>query len=192
MTSACADQDPGRHRPSISTSATHHRPRDNPTFIRAALLRKALADARQRAALARRLGLAHNEVLALQYLARAGELTPGQLTALLQLSSGGTAALLQRLQHAGYISRRTSPCDRRSAVLRLTSTARSQGADAWAPIVDEIDALALHLSECEAEIVTRFLQCVADAAERHADRLAHDADTSAHEALAVPPPALWA
>jgi hypothetical protein len=48
------------------------------------------------------------------------------------------------------------------------------------------------LSECEAEIVTRFLQRVADAAERHADRLAYDADTSAHEALAVPPPALWA
>jgi hypothetical protein len=72
MTSACADHDPGRHRPSMSTSATHDRPRDNPALIRAALLRKALADARQRAALGRRLGLTHNEVLALQYVARAG------------------------------------------------------------------------------------------------------------------------
>jgi hypothetical protein len=41
-------------------------PGDNPALIRAALLRKALADARQRAALARRLGFTHNEVLALQ------------------------------------------------------------------------------------------------------------------------------
>jgi hypothetical protein len=57
-----------------------------PTLIRAALHRKALADARQRAALARRLGLTDSKVLAVQHLARAGELTPGQLGALLQLS----------------------------------------------------------------------------------------------------------
>ena len=192
MTSKCDDQDPTatslRCRPLQPTTD----PRDNPALIRAALLRKALADARQRAALARQLGLAHNEVLALQHLARAGELTPGQLAALLQLSSGGTAALLQRLQHAGHISRHTNPRDRRSAVLRLTSTARSQADDAWAPLVDEIDALALRLSQREAEPVTRFLQHVADTAERHADRLARDADTSAHEALAYALPALWA
>ena len=56
------------------------------TLIRAALLHKGLADARHRTALARRLGLTENEVLAVQHLARAGELTPGQLGALLQLS----------------------------------------------------------------------------------------------------------
>jgi DNA-binding MarR family transcriptional regulator len=131
-------------------------------------------------------------VLALQYLAGARELTPGQLAALLQLSSGGTTALIQRLRHAGHISRRRSPRDRRSAVLRLTPTTRTQGADAWAPLVDEIDALALHLSESEANAVTRFLERVAGTAERHADRLAREADASAHEALAIPLPALWA
>ena len=185
---AC-DDEARRHRPSMPTLEPMTGPRDHPALIRAALLRKALADARQRAAHARRMGLTHNEVLALQHLARAGELTPGQLAALLQLSSGGTAALLQRLQRAGHISRHTSPRDRRSAVLRLTSTAPLQGAEAWAPLVDE---LALQLSECEAETVTGFLQHVADAAERHADRLATDADTSAHDALAIPLPALWA
>jgi hypothetical protein len=48
---------------------------ESPALIRAALLRKALADAAQRAALARRLGLTDKEVLAVQHLARAGELT---------------------------------------------------------------------------------------------------------------------
>jgi hypothetical protein len=52
--------------------------------IRAALNRKALADTRHRAALARRLQLAENEVLAVQHLARTGELTPGQLGTQLQ------------------------------------------------------------------------------------------------------------
>jgi hypothetical protein len=40
--------------------------------------------------------------------------------------------------------------------------------------------------------VRRFIEGVAAAAERHATRIAADADAAAHEALAVPLPALWA
>jgi DNA-binding MarR family transcriptional regulator len=54
--------------------------------IRAALNRKALADTRHRTALARRLDVTPNEMLAIQHLARAGELTAGQLATQLQLS----------------------------------------------------------------------------------------------------------
>jgi len=114
---------------------------DPPPLIRAALYRKALADARQRAALARRLGLADSEVLAVQYLARAGELTPGQLSALLQLSSGGTTGLIQRLQRAGHVSRHANPRDKRSAVVRLTPAIAAWAADAWAPYVADIDSV---------------------------------------------------
>jgi hypothetical protein len=58
--------------------------------------------------------------------------------------------------------------------------------------VAEIDALVAQLPDTERDVVRRFLDCAADAAERHADRLARDADTAAHDALAVPLPALWA
>jgi DNA-binding MarR family transcriptional regulator len=165
---------------------------DSRTLIRAALHRKALADARQRAALARRLGLTDSEVLAVQHLARAGELTPGQLGALLQLSSGGTTGLIHRLQRAGHVSRHAHPRDRRSAVVRLTPAIAAWATEAWAPFVAEIDALASGLSDGEREVVRRFVEAAAEAAERHADRLVRDADTSAHDALAVPLPALWA
>jgi DNA-binding MarR family transcriptional regulator len=165
---------------------------DSPPLIRAALHRKALADARQRAALARRLGLTDSEVLAVQHLARAGELTPGQLGALLQLSSGGTTALIHRLQRAGHVSRHAHPRDRRSAVVRLTPAIQASATETWAPLVADIDALALELSDNEREVVRRFLGRAADAAEHHADRLAREADASAHDALAVPLPALWA
>jgi DNA-binding MarR family transcriptional regulator len=165
---------------------------DRRTLIRSALHRKSLADARQRAALARRLGLTDSEVLAVQHLARAGELTPGQLGSLLQLSSGGTTGLIQRLERAGHVSRRAHPRDRRSAVVRLTPAIASWAADAWAPFVADIDALASELSDSEREVVRRFLEAIADAAERHADRVARDADASAQDALAVPLPALWA
>jgi DNA-binding MarR family transcriptional regulator len=165
---------------------------DTPTRIRSALHRKSLADARQRAALARRLGLTDTEVLAVQHLARAGELTPGQLGSLLQLSSGGTTGLIQRLQRAGHVTRHAHPRDRRSAVVRLTPAIASWATDAWAPFVADVDALIVELSDSEREVVRRFLDGAADASERHADRLARDADTSAHDALAVPLPALWA
>jgi DNA-binding MarR family transcriptional regulator len=167
-------------------------PEDVPTLIRAALHRKALADARQRAALARRLGLTDSEVLAVQHLARAGELTPGQLGALLQLSSGGTTGLIHRLERAGHVSRHAHPRDRRSAVVRLTPAIAAWATDAWAPFVADVDALASSLSEREQQVVRRFVEGAAEAAERHADRLVRDADATAHDALAVPLPALWA
>jgi DNA-binding MarR family transcriptional regulator len=161
-------------------------------LVRAALYRKGLADARQRAALARRLGLTDSEVLAVQHLARAGQLTPGQLGERLQLSSGGTTGLIQRLQRAGHVGRHANWRDRRSVVVRLTPAFAESAAEAWAPYVAEIDALATELSDTDRDVVRRFLEGAADAAERHADRLARDADATAQDALAVPLPALWA
>jgi hypothetical protein len=77
-------------------------------------------------------------------------------------------------------------------VLRLTPEIQRWAADAWAPLVAEIDALVNDMSSKEAERVRSFLEAVADAADRHATRVAADADASARDSLAVPLPALWA
>jgi hypothetical protein len=77
-------------------------------------------------------------------------------------------------------------------VLRLTPEIQTWAADAWAPLVAEIDALVDDMSSKEAEVLRSFLEAVADAADRHATRVAADADAAAHDALAVPLPALWA
>lgn len=167
-------------------------PCDPAVAIRDALNRKALADARHRAALARRLGITETEVLAVQHLARAGELTPGQLATQLQLSSGGTTGLIHRLERPGHITRNPHPRDRRSTVVRLTPAMEESATEAWAPLIAEIDQITQDLSPSDQESVTRFIERVADAAERHADRLARDADAQAQDALAVPLPALWA
>ncbi|HEX7300443.1 MAG TPA: MarR family transcriptional regulator [Solirubrobacteraceae bacterium] len=165
---------------------------DSTLSIRAALNRKALADARHRAALAREFACTEKEVLAVQHLGRAGELTPGQLGAHLQLSSGGTTALLHRLLRAGHITRDAHPRDGRSTVLRLTETMQESATEAWAPLVSGLDALALELSKTERDVVVRFLERAAETTERHADRLARDADMNAFDRLAAPLPALWA
>ena len=160
--------------------------------IRAALSRKALADARHRAALARRLGVTASEMLAVQYLARAGELTAGQLASQLQLSSGGTPSVVHRLERAGHITREVNPVDRRSTRLRLTPAMEDAATEACAPLVTRLDRLITELPVGEREAVARFLGHAADAAEQHADRLARDAAARTQSALAVPLPALWA
>jgi DNA-binding MarR family transcriptional regulator len=165
---------------------------DSILSIRAAFNRKALADASHRAALARRLLLTETDVLAVQHLARAGELTPGQFGVHLQLSSAGTTGLIRRLERAGHVTRNANPRDRRSAVVRLTPTMEQTATEAWARLVAELDALTLELPESDRETARRFLERAADAAERHADRLAREADAEAYDALAVPLPALWA
>jgi DNA-binding IclR family transcriptional regulator len=98
---------------------------DVPAPIRAALLRKALADAAQRVALARRLGVTESHVLAIQHLACAGELTPGQLSARLQLSSGGATGLIDRMQRASHVDRMSHP--RRRAHCGALPDARDPG-----------------------------------------------------------------
>lgn len=165
---------------------------ESQTLIRAALLRKGLADARQRAALARRLGLTDNEVLAAQHLARAGELTPGELSALLQLSSAGTTGLIHRMQRAGQMTRDAHPRDGRSPIVRVAPDLHARATEASTPFVAEIDSLIEALPRDEATAVSHFLERVAEAAERHADRLAADADAEARDALALPLPGLWA
>ena len=157
--------------------------------LRALLARKSLADARQRAAAARLLGLTESDVLAIQQLAWAGALTPGQLGAQLRLTSGGTTALVQRLLRLSYVVREPHPVDRRSTLLRLTPEAERDAGALYAPLVGELDEIAARLGDGDA---LALLEAVATAAERHADQLAHAADAQRPRIPRVPTPGLWA
>ena len=79
------------------------------------------------------------EVRVVRYLATVGELTPGELGTRLQISSGGTAALIQRLEKGGHVSCRRRR-DRPSAMVTLTPDIPSGAADAWALLVDDTDS----------------------------------------------------
>jgi hypothetical protein len=74
----------------------------------------------------------------------------------------------------------------------LTPSTRAWMTEAWAPLVEEIDALVSDLSDDERVAVHRFLEDAVDAAERHAARVGRDADEAARHALAVSLPTLWA
>jgi DNA-binding MarR family transcriptional regulator len=167
-------------------------PRTDPEALRASLARKALADSRQRAAAAALLRLTETDVLALQHLAWAGALTPSQLAEQLRLTSGGTTALIQRLERGGYLTREPHPEDRRSSLLRLSESGTRRAAELYAPLVRELDEAAAALAEPEREIVAGFLARVAEIGEAHAVKLVRSAEMERPQVPRVPVPGLWA
>jgi DNA-binding MarR family transcriptional regulator len=128
----------------------------------------------------------------MQHLALAGRLTPSVLGNMLRLTSGGTTAMVQRLERAGHVEREPHPVDGRSTLLRLTAKAEQDAIEAFAPLVADLDALADALPEDERALVGRFLDGIADAAERHADAAVRAAEDHARATIGAPVPALWA
>lgn len=159
--------------------------------IRRLLERRELASRRIEGALRMQLGLSESELLVLAHLEVRGELTPSRLGALLDLSSGGITALLQRLEEDGYVTRSPHPTDRRSYVIRPTSKAADRRAEAIAPITDTIDALLASLREGDRGAIAGFLERVATATEAHASRMWRERGSEDGTPLRAVP-SLWA
>lgn len=161
-------------------------------LLRALLARKSLADSRQRAAVATVLGITETDVLAIQHLAWAGTLTPSQLSELLQLTSGGTTALIQRLARHDFVSRVPHPEDRRSSLVRLSPHGERRAAELYAPLVSALDSAVSSLAADERSVVSRFLAEIASIAETQARELVKSAERQRPQVPRVPVPGLWA
>jgi MarR family transcriptional regulator, organic hydroperoxide resistance regulator len=127
-----------------------------------------MAVARHRAAVARRLGISETEMVAVGHLAQHGELTQTRLGELLDLSSGGTAALVQRMEREGHLLRREDPGDKRVRLIRISPETIERAASAYAPLVADLERLLEELGDNEA-LVTRFLSSLVEVSETHAD-----------------------
>lgn len=158
--------------------------------IRQLLNRRDLAATRHRAAVSRRLALSETEMLAVAHLAQHGRLTPSALAELLDLSSGGVTALVQRLELAGHIERTRHPTDRRSVQLELAPALVARAAAAFLPLVGALDDVTAELSEPEQAVVRRFLARVTIATEEQAARAHAELDRGS-AAPSTPVPALW-
>jgi DNA-binding MarR family transcriptional regulator len=79
-----------------------------------------LALIRHRRTVRRRLGVSDEELTVLLYLAFEGGAPLAKLVKLTTLSRSGMGTLVQRLEEAGLVERRTDPGDRRLRLARLT------------------------------------------------------------------------
>jgi DNA-binding MarR family transcriptional regulator len=156
--------------------------------IRQLLHRRDMAAGLHRAAVARRMRLSDTEMLVVSHLAQHGELGQVQLASLLELSSGGTAALLQRMERTGHVVRRGSDHDRRQRFVRLSPATLERLAEHYAPLVADVDTILAESPEAAAVIVDT-LDRIAAATETHAERLRRRA--AAETGGTDLTPALW-
>jgi DNA-binding MarR family transcriptional regulator len=159
--------------------------------LRRLLYRRDVALARHRSALARTLGVTDVEMLALVHLAEQRELAPAALANLLEMSSGGTTALIQRLERHGHVVRKPHPTDRRSTLIRLVPETADRLDAAEASPYETLASAAAALPTPERRAVSEvFAQLAAiseklEASSRIGSEPAEDAQTRRV-------PSLWA
>jgi DNA-binding MarR family transcriptional regulator len=129
------------------------------------------------------------DLLALHHVGRRDDITPGELSQVLLLSSGGTTAMIDRLTSAGLVTRSPGAGGRRRVLLQITAEGRAAMTAPLEPLTAEVAALTAELTAAERARIERFLTRMADLCERQADRLV--AAGSAAAADGVPSPVLW-
>ena len=156
-------------------------------LVQELLYRRDVAQARHRSRLARDLGLADVEMTAVTHLLHQGELTTSQIGALLDLSSGGSTALVQRLERAGVVRRRPHPNDGRSALISLTREAAGRILRAEAGFRGSLAEAIAALPDDGPAAVSGFLGRLADLTET----LAQPPQQAEARRRYQPVPSLW-
>jgi DNA-binding MarR family transcriptional regulator len=159
--------------------------------IRRLLYRRDVALARHRATLARSLGLTDVEMLVLVHLREQDALAPSQIARLLDLSSGGATALVQRLERAGHVTRRPHPSDRRSTLIALSGETADRLAAAQAPFTEGLEQTIAPLAGSERAVVARFFDDLAVLSEELDGTPAHEDEVAPKPKLRAVP-SLWA
>jgi DNA-binding MarR family transcriptional regulator len=162
----------------------------NAELIRRFLYRRDLALARHRATLARSLGLTDVEMLVLVHVREQGTLAPSKIATLLDLSSGGATAMVQRLERAGHVTRRAHPTDRRSTLIELSAPTVKRLDDAQAAFADGLERTIAPLTASERAVVARFFDDLAALSEE-LDGTARDEADAARKPQPRVVPSLW-
>lgn len=170
------------------------RPNDvsSPERLRELLHRHSLDTQRFRATVARSLRISDTEVAALAQLSLGHALSPGQLGGVLGLTSGGTAAMLKRLERRDYVSRNAHPMDHRSTLLSLTTTAAADLGERYRRLVQEVDESTRVLSDEQRAVIADFLDAATEATAAATEVILREQAAHKPELAALPHPGLWA
>jgi DNA-binding MarR family transcriptional regulator len=115
---------------------------------------------------ARRLGVSPTETKCLYVLARFGPATAGEVATRVNLTTGATTRMLDRLFAAGYITRTSDPTDRRKVIIAPAGDGIEQVAALYKPLNDELASLLADFDEPHLERMTRFARAAEDATGR--------------------------
>ena len=116
------------------------------------------------------MSMGENELAALRYLIRNGKqhnaVTPTDVAKYLGVSTASTTALLDRLEKAGYITRRRHPTDRRSVHIKATESADGSVRATLGDMHDRMMGATRDVDEDAAAAIIAFLERMTDAVDR--------------------------
>ena len=139
--------------------------------LAASLQRFGLERDRMRAALARHAGITATDVDALEHLEADGPLTQRELGGRLSLTSGAITMLVDRLERAGWVSRRPHPTDRRYLLVELSPNVAERTPPGLAEYHAAIGALTATMHGKDRDTIAAFLTAAADSASAAAHEL---------------------
>ncbi|WIY05290.1 MarR family transcriptional regulator [Amycolatopsis mongoliensis] len=116
-------------------------------------------------------GVNRTDLRIIGLIAAAGTLTAGQLSTQAHLSPAATTTAIQRLTHAGHLTRRTSTEDRRRAVVELTPEAAKLLEEIYAPIERAGRAILADYSAEQLALVVEVLRRGEQMQLREAERI---------------------
>ncbi len=100
--------------------------------------------------------------------------TPGRLSAALQLSAPATSAMLDRLERLGHVHRTPHATDRRSVVVEITDHARAVGGAMFGRLAQHYAPLLADYDEEQLELIAEFLQRAAEATHAAREGISRD------------------
>lgn len=114
------------------------------------------------ASVARRAGLSHNELRALDLLAEEPR-GPAELARALGVTSAAASGIIDRLEERGHATRAAHSSDGRRTSVTISGTGREEVTSYLMPMFRELARLDAELSPEEREVVARYLDGAARA-----------------------------
>ena len=110
---------------------------------------------------------------ALDIVGREGPIAPTELARRLGFTTGGVTTVIDRLQQAGYVVRRSSATDRRRLVVEVSDSTREKDIAVFGGLFERTQGLvAAYGDDAELALIRRFLDDVRIVTEEYANWLA--------------------
>ncbi len=122
-----------------------------------AAIRQAIRTVAFDEALAEHLGLNATDLRCLELVIADPGLTPSRLAELAGVTTGAVTGVVDRLERAGYVTRRPDPADRRSVTIAPVPERAAEVVAAVGPLVEAVDGLLEARAAPEREAIGSFL-----------------------------------
>jgi len=121
-----------------------------------------------------RFGLNRTDMRVLDILSTTGSLAPTVLADLLGFTTGGVTTVLDRLENAGYVSRRNDPHDRRRQIVETTPATAEREREVFHDLIHATTQFLDSYTDEQLGVINDFLTRMREITASHAETLAQE------------------